>query len=228
MKAGVRTQIILLILYVAARALTSSGQTLNESLRCFWDTTGGASWRLSTNWNTGASVCSWHGIACKEVSDPAPRNVVITLQLSSNGMTGSFFNSVACLSVQAQAGLAYLTTFDVNGNSMEGPVPESIGLFTELLRLDVSSNRLTGDLPPSIYTYRKLSMINLYSNSLVVHDFLTKISDMTSLTYIGFGSNYEFTGTVPTSIAKLTKLTQLWIDTTAFTGTIPDVFLLSS
>ena len=34
------TQIILLLLYVATRALTSSGQTLNESLRCFWNTTG--------------------------------------------------------------------------------------------------------------------------------------------------------------------------------------------
>jgi len=101
---------------------------------------------------------------------------------------------VACLWPNlAQCG----ETFTSNNleEGLQGPIPTTIGLWSQLTDLSLSANTLSGTIPSEIGM-----LVNLRSLSV-------------------FGNNLH--GTIPTEIGRLTQLTQLWLDNNQFTGKIP-------
>ena len=80
--------------------------------------------------------CSWSGMKCDD-SDQ-----IISLQLSSVGLSGSIPNAIMKLTA--------LTSLSIASNLLTGAIPESVGNMTSLRFLNASNNRLTGSIPLTI------------------------------------------------------------------------------
>ncbi|OMO66472.1 hypothetical protein COLO4_30550 [Corchorus olitorius] len=81
---------------------------------------------------------SWDGLNCSFIqgSDP-PR--IISLNLSSNGLTGEIAASIS--------NLAMLQHLDLSNNSLTGKVPEFLSQMPFLTVLNLKGNKLSGSLP---------------------------------------------------------------------------------
>ncbi|XP_024927212.3 uncharacterized protein At1g24485 [Ziziphus jujuba] len=92
------------------------------------------------------SPYSWEWVVCSK--DPIPR--VVALNLSSFGLFGSLpdFGSMDAL-----------VTIDLHNNSLNGPIPEFLGLFPKLRLLDLSDNRFNGTIPTSLITKKNLKFV---------------------------------------------------------------------
>ncbi|OUM58041.1 hypothetical protein PIROE2DRAFT_16801, partial [Piromyces sp. E2] len=87
-----------------------------------------------------------------------------------------------------------ITEIDMSGEKLTGPLPETIGLLTELDTIELDNNKLSGPIPESICQLKK----DLSSNKL--------------------------NGKIPECIGDLTKLKDLELDNNKLTGKIPESF----
>ena len=101
-------------------------------LIALYSNTSGASWTVSTGWNT-TTPCStpWFGVICDGT------NTTITgLNLSSNNLAGP---------LPATLGdLTNLLELDLHGNALTGTIPT---LPANLITLNLHNNQLTGSFP---------------------------------------------------------------------------------
>ncbi|BBH10202.1 Leucine-rich repeat receptor-like protein kinase family protein, partial [Prunus dulcis] len=124
-----------------------------------------------------------------------------------------------------------LTYLDLSFNSLEGPIPSSIGQLrelqylglsnnllnssipselgfcTNLTDLDLSSNHLEGKIPSSIGQLRELKHLDLSYNSLN-SSIPSELGFCTNLTYLDLSSN-SLEGKIPSSIGQLRELQYL-------------------
>ena len=143
--------------------------------------------------------------------------------------------------VNGRVGRIYL-----NGNSLSGPLPESLGDLDSLTHLQLSQSNLTGHLPSSIGNLGNLDFLDL-SRTLINGDIPPGVGNLkkirtfwiddarltgsipdtlgscSNLSYL-IVSNNQLTGTLPASFKKLSKLSQLWVSYNKLSGTLPDVF----
>jgi hypothetical protein len=78
---------------------------------------------------------------------------------------------------------------------LEGTIPETISLLTDLTHIDLSSNSLVGSIPESMYTLTQLKSIYLYKNKL--------------------------TGTLSNGVGNLQNLLNLWLNENSLAGPFP-------
>jgi hypothetical protein len=81
--------------------------------------------------------------------------------------------------------------------SLDGTIPDDVGLWTSLTYFDVTSNQLIGSLPSSIGKW-------------------------TGLTFFAVTAN-QLTGTVPTDVSKWTSINEAYFEANIFTGTMPTI-----
>ncbi|KAF8700218.1 hypothetical protein HU200_034596 [Digitaria exilis] len=121
------------------------------------------------------SPCYWDHVTCED-------NKVITISLSSAGLTGVLSPSIAKLTTLQQlilednsitggipqefGNLSSLTTLNLGRNNLNGLIPDSLGHLAKLQILDLSQNHLSGSIPSSFLNLASLNNINLAYNNL--------------------------------------------------------------
>ncbi|KDP40146.1 hypothetical protein JCGZ_02144 [Jatropha curcas] len=96
---------------------------------------------------------SWTGITCSE----GPRIRVLTLNLTSMGLSGSLPRSIARLTA--------LTDIWLGNNSLTGSIPD-LSLLKMLQTLHLENNQLTGGIPSSLGSIKPLRELFLQNNNL--------------------------------------------------------------
>ncbi|WCJ39653.1 Leucine-rich repeat protein kinase family protein [Euphorbia peplus] len=79
----------------------------------------------------------WNGLNCSYSENDVPK--IISLNLSSTGLTGQIPSSISSLTS--------LQTLDLSNNNLTGPVPNFLSQLPSLKVLNLASNQLSGSVP---------------------------------------------------------------------------------
>ncbi|TVU15328.1 hypothetical protein EJB05_38844, partial [Eragrostis curvula] len=145
-----------------------------------------------------------------------------------------------------------LELFSVNGNMLQGTLPDSVGnLSSSLNVLLFGSNRLSGLVPTSMANLRNLTelgleendftgtidgwvgkLVNLIGLALNGNSFIEKIpsciGNLTKLSLLHLEDN-KFNGSIPSSLGSLAQLSELYLSHNNLQGSIPkDVFTVAT
>ncbi|XP_057445414.1 protein NSP-INTERACTING KINASE 1-like isoform X3 [Lotus japonicus] len=105
------------------------------------------------NWDRDAvDPCSWNMVMC------SPENLVISLGIPSQGLSGILSPSIG--------NLTNLQTVGLQNNNINGPIPSKLGKLSKLQTLDLSDNFFSGEIPPSLGHLRSLQYLDLSFNNL--------------------------------------------------------------
>ncbi|KAK4724700.1 hypothetical protein R3W88_027479 [Solanum pinnatisectum] len=160
------------------------------------------------------------------------------LSLRETSFTGLLPDSVA--------NLRNLTQLDLGKCNFSGEIPSKMGNLTELVHLDLSFNSFTGSIP-LFHKANKLNRIDLSNNNGPLSSAQTQLTVLLSLPSLQYlsvqnsqlsGEIHEFpnasssvletldlrnnhlSGSIPRSIFKLNRLSQLFLFSNSFSGTI--------
>jgi len=199
-------------------------------LEAFYDSTGGDNWTNNTNWKDDSrDIGEWFGVGV----DRSGR--VISLELSSNGLTGSIppelgrladlrllhlaFNSLTG-SIPSQLGdLDQLESLILAFNSLTGSIPDSLGELSSLWQLLLSWNDLTGTVPSELGALANLLTLDLSSNELT-GTIPRSLGELSNLVGLLLGDN-DLTGSIPADLGSLSNLVSLDLSSNDLTGTVP-------
>ena len=173
-------------------AASAGPQSDREVLEVFYDSTGGASWRDSTNWKTSAPLGEWHGVT----TDPAGR--VTSLNLLDR-LTG--------LIPPALGNLASLTRLRLQSASLTGPIPRELGNLAALKQLSLSAPDLTGPIPRELGRLANLEVLVLSWTNLT-GPIPAELGSLVNLEELDL-SNNDLTGPIPAELGSLVNLARL-------------------
>jgi hypothetical protein len=215
---------------VSLRVASYVSQEEWAALNALYSATDGIAWTMNTGWDfsgTGpnGTECAWYGIEC----DATPHVIAITLP--DNNLTGALPDFSAFSS---------LSTFNVFGNNLSGPLPASIQDLSALTEIVVSGNQLSesldvlnglsnlqhfqGDDNAFTGTVPQLgSMPNLIGFSAEGNQLtgpMPSLALSSKLSFLDVASNY-LTGSFPSLNAQV-QLRYLYISGNRFTGVMPN------
>ncbi|VAH46107.1 unnamed protein product [Triticum turgidum subsp. durum] len=162
-------------------------------------------------------------LAANSLSGPIPPSLsrlglLVYLNLSSNLLNGSF-PLTGTLPPELCAG-GKLETLIALGNSLFGPIPDSLGKCKALTRVRLGENFLNGSIPEGLLELPNLTQVELQDN-LLSGSFPAVVSaGGPNLGGISL-SNNQLTGALPASIGSFSGLQKLLLDQNGFTGAIP-------
>ncbi|KAL1205338.1 LRR receptor-like serine/threonine-protein kinase GHR1 [Cardamine amara subsp. amara] len=130
------------------------------------------------------------------------------LKLSNNGFSGSLPNNLL------KGDSLLLTTLDLSGNNLSGPI--SSIMSTTLHTLDLSSNSLTGELP---LLTGSCVLLDLSNNQFEGN--LTRWSKWENIEYLDLSQNH-FTGLFPDVTPQLLRANHLNLSYNKLTGSLPE------
>ncbi|KAF5468154.1 hypothetical protein F2P56_012330 [Juglans regia] len=129
-------------------------------------------------------------------------------------------------------GLRFLTSFTnstllyflaIDGNHLEGVIPESIGNLSKVLtNLYMGGNRISGNIPTSIGRLSGLRLLNFTDNS-ISGEIPPEIGLLDELQELSLAKNKIF-GSIPNSLGNLQGLNLLDLSENSFLGKIPTTF----
>ena len=198
-------------------------------LVAFYNATGGANWRDSTNWLSDEPIEDWYGVS----TDAAGR--VTTLSFRDEGLSGGIPSELGDLSnleeldlddnkltgvLPSELGnLSNLSVLALWGNQLTGTIPPELGNLSNLWSLYLDGNALTGVIPPELGNLSNLWALSLSSNQLtgVIPPELGNLSNLSGL---NLGGN-QLTGVIPPELGNLSNLWGLGLRDNQLTGTIP-------
>jgi hypothetical protein len=134
------------------------------------------------------------------------------LELDGNALTGTIPTNIGSLT--------NLTRLALSNNILYGEIPSTIGKLTSLRNIELSGNQLSGKIPGFIYTLPKLSVLDLQKNLLSGDIFGGNTATISPLTRLLLSDN-SFTGVIPASIGRQTKLVVLSVAGNQLSGVIP-------
>lgn len=185
---------------ITATAGTASGRARvavadpdRNVLSAFYEATGGADWKRSENWLTGAPLNQWLGVQTDE------QGRVTSLNLQENNLKGPIFPGLG--------GLTHLTSLGIWGNPLSGPIPAELGNLFELRQLELSldtENTLEGPIPPQIGNLSLLLSFYLVSDGVTgpIPPELGRLSNLGSLSLAG----EQLSGPAPEVLLRLSGL----------------------
>ncbi|XP_010462186.2 PREDICTED: receptor-like protein 12 [Camelina sativa] len=91
--------------------------------------------------------------------------------------------------------LTIYTSIDFSGNQLHGPIPDSVGLLTELLILNLSSNAFTGHIPSTLVNLTNLESLDLSQNK-ISGEIPPELGALSSLEVINVSHN-QLVGSIP-------------------------------
>jgi hypothetical protein len=160
--------------------------------------TKGPGWSRSDHWLSKDDICEWYGIKCsRSIFGLKPR--VVGVDLSFNKVTGI---------IPAEVGyLTEVTEFDLNGNSLQGVLPQLMfRKMSKLKRLNLHMNDLFGSIPREIGLLKNLKELTLFGN-FFFGPIPTEIGNLKKLENLDLYAN-NLTGQIPIDIGKLKKLSE--------------------
>ncbi|CAD6219217.1 unnamed protein product [Miscanthus lutarioriparius] len=108
---------------------------------------------------------------------------------------------------------------NLESNTIEGPIPESVGDVINITWMNLSSNLLNGTIPKSLCRLKSLERLALSNNSLT-GEIPAHIDNATSLGELDLSGNV-LSGAIPSSIGSLAELRSLFLQGNKLSGTIP-------
>ncbi|KAM7462646.1 hypothetical protein LguiA_030767 [Lonicera macranthoides] len=134
--------------------------------------------------------------------------------------------------VSGHDGLSFLKSFAnstrldylaIDGNLLEGVIPESIGnLPKSLTKLYMGENRISGSIPASIGALSGLALLNLSHNSLS-GEIPPQMGELKELQMLCLARN-RLSGQIPNSLGNLRKMNQIDLSANELVGSIPTTF----
>ncbi|KAJ6737526.1 hypothetical protein OIU85_019576 [Salix viminalis] len=119
---------------------------------------------------------------------------------------------------------SHLNFLAIDGNLLEGPIPESIGNLSSSLRsLYLGGNRIHGRIPASIRHLRSLALLNI-SYNYVSGEIPPEIGELTNLQGLHLAAN-KISGRIPNSLGKLQKLNVIDLSANELVGSVPTTFV---
>ncbi|GFH58474.1 hypothetical protein CTEN210_14950 [Chaetoceros tenuissimus] len=174
--------------------------------------TKGPGWTRSDLWLSKADVCDWYGIKCNRSLFNMGKPRVSSVDLSFNKVTGI---------IPAEIGyLTEVTEFDLNGNSLQGVLPQLMfQKMSKLKKLNLHMNDLFGAIPKEIGLLKNLKELTLFGNFFFGR-VPASIENLKKLESLDLYAN-NLTGPVPTGIGKLKKLKEFYINDNEVAGKMP-------
>lgn len=111
--------------------------------------------------------------------------------------------------------------FILDGQNLNGTLPQEIQIFDALTYISLYYNNLAGSIPSGLFSLKNLRYLDLTSNNLA-GQISSKIGQLSNMQYLYLGSN-RFTGVIPTSLGLLTGLVQLWLDSNNFNSSVATI-----
>ena len=133
------------------------------------------------------------------------------LQLSENKFTGS---------IPRLNDLQKLENIQLDHNELDKPFPFTLAMQSSLKELHLNNNKIVGSVPDEIGSVRKLEKLRLDFNRLdgpIPRSALTHLSNLIEFNIDG----NAFTGSLPSNMSAMTKLTLLSAAENKLTGTLP-------
>lgn len=127
--------------------------------------------------------------------------------------------SLNCILPEEIGNLTALTSLDLSGANLYGPIPKEIGNLTQLTRLNLQNNDLTDLIPPEIGKLKKLTSLDLSRNDLT-GPIPNEIGSLAELISLYLNSN-QLSGNIPRQIGYLAKLDRLELGDNNLWGKIP-------
>ena len=216
--------------------LTGLSPCTNSALAALYNETGGAHWRVNTNWLSEEPLGAWQGVTSNEDGK------VTGLELANNELSGT---------IPTELGeLATLQTLDLRGNRLNGSIPASFEGLTNLNELYLGGNDITGCVPSRLYLIPSNDLATLDRPSCAEREALEvlynatdganwRLNDnwlsdkplgdwvgvttdargyVTALTLVNRG----LTGSIPAELRDLPKLRLLELHLNSLTGRIPE------
>ncbi|KAD4178736.1 hypothetical protein E3N88_27327 [Mikania micrantha] len=150
--------------------------------------------------------CNWQGIYCSKVGG------VIGIKLYSHYL-GCQLESLNLSS------FPNLVSLSIDRCSLEGSIPEYIGLLSSLTILSFSGNQLTGGFPVFLTNLTRLEYLDLSGNSFG-GELSASLTNLTRLKYLYLASN-SFSGPIPSNFGNLSQLEFLNLGQNSISGRIP-------
>lgn len=152
-----------------------------------------SNWNSEDNW-LNEDECTWKGVTCETVSPDLRRN----LQNDNPVVAG----------------------LDLEGNGLQGSIPNDIGLLQYLLTLNLSKNQLEGEIPQSMASLEFLEELYLDTNNLSGELQNVDFQFFTSLQTLDLSFN-KLSGPIPDSVWSMHAMERLVLDDNSLTGSIP-------
>lgn len=175
------------------------------ALVALYNATLGSGWTNKTNWLT-SSVKNWRGIELDGQSR------IQTINLEGNLLKGNLPAEIGNLSEMLYLNLSY--------NQIAGELTSELAYATKLVDLNLLVNQFTGTIPIQFTKLSKLTSLQLAVNKFSGELDPEILSNYQNITYLDLSYN-QFTGNFPSSVGKMTFLTDLVISNNKFTGTFP-------
>nr|BAM45642.1 leucine-rich repeat receptor kinase (LRR-RK) [Sorghum bicolor] len=159
------------------------------------------------SWNGSNHLCNWEGVLCS-VKNPSR---VTSLNLTNRGLVGQISPSLG--------NLTFLKVLVLSANSFSGEIPIFLSHLNRLQILSLENNMLQGRIP-ALANCSKLTELWLTNNKLTgqIHADLPQSLESFDLT------TNNLTGTIPDSVANLTRLQFFSCAINEIEGNIPNEF----
>ena len=116
-------------------------------------------------------------------------------------------------------GLTQLESLNLGWNGLSGPIPTELDGLASLGRLWLPDNDLTGPIPPGLGNLASLTDLSLGGNDLS-GPIPAELGGLTQLESLNLGWN-GLSGPIPTKLGGLASLGRLWLQSNDLTGPIP-------
>ncbi|KAK6932958.1 Leucine-rich repeat [Dillenia turbinata] len=147
-----------------------------------------------------------------------------TLGLLPNLRGVQLFNNRFSGSIPASLGSCpLLQTLDLSNNSLSGSIPVSLANSTRLYWLNLSYNSLSGSIPSSVTHLPSLTFLALQYNNLtgpIPNSWGSGEHKLFKLQSLALDHNM-FSGTIPSSLGKMSELTEFSLSHNRISGSIP-------
>ncbi|CAB9512511.1 LRR receptor-like serine threonine-protein kinase [Seminavis robusta] len=131
-----------------------------------------------------------------------------SIQFDNNEIGGHLVGSYLAL-------LTDLRVLRLYSNQLEGSIPSELATLTNLANINLAQNRDLEGIPDELWELSSLQVLALDVGSTVPFEAVAQFDQLSSLTLA------ELTGTLPTEVGLLTKLTLLNLQGGRLRGTIP-------
>ena len=229
-----------------ARLVSGTCQQVYTALGVFYHTLHGPSWVNQSGWlKPGVPYCSYFGVKCDSAG--LPRSMYVPLRPATPPCLSRSYGCLASTLVEnklegtldgASLNLSSLVALDISRNNIVGSLPSALAHLVPRLRLLYArGNRLKAPLPAMPATLQHLFLDeNVLQGQLDPSVFPTTLQvrqrgwfaaastaddvETVFVQTLRLGEN-QFDGTLPVSLARLTRLEVLHLNGNLFEGTVP-------
>ncbi|PQM38848.1 putative LRR receptor-like serine/threonine-protein kinase [Prunus yedoensis var. nudiflora] len=121
-----------------------------------------STYNIKRNWQgdpCAPQVYVWQGVKCNYQEFESPR--IISLNLSSSGLTGEIAASISNLTM--------VQSLDLSNNSLTGPIPDFLSKFPNLTVLNLEKNNFTGSVPVGLIEKKNNGFLSLRKQRFVTY-----------------------------------------------------------